>query len=189
MYVSADDAFWNPMRLADLVTRVNATARARGTTPRRPLPVTSPGAMAADRTPSSSSWLDEGHPVFGGFDDDADGVAPSHSSRRLQALDRLKARALLFANPETPCSTLEVANVFRLRERRVRDARPNTAQWIGRAWMAPFGHWLVALRHAGLVPVWPDEMELPTAAPPPRSCAPARHRSGHLRPLGGPHGR
>lgn len=98
-------------------------------------------------------------PSFGGPLDEDELRPPALDPR----LARLRVRAMLVANPGTPCSTEEVAAVFGLRQGSVRDARPATAQRIGRALVAPFGHWLRALERAGLVPRW--EEDLPDGEP------------------------
>lgn len=114
-------------------------------------------------------------PVFGGDDEPE---APA--TRRVQAdrLRRLQARAALYTTPATLCSTQDIADVFALREADVRAARPPGARRIGRAWMAPFGDWLVALGVdlGGLA----AQAEAPRVV---RTRAPA---APTLRPLGGP---
>ena len=115
----------------------------------------------------------DGMPTFGEGDDEP-------ASGRLQAdrLRRLHARAALFATPETLCSTQDVADVFGVREGDVRAARPASARRIGRAWMAPFGDWLVAL-HIDL-----DVLAAQTEA---RRAPRVREITlPTLRPLGGP---
>lgn len=115
-------------------------------------------------------------PVFGGDEDD---VVPAAPRVQLDRLRRLQARAALFATPETLCSTEDVADVFGLRQGDVRAVRPETARRIGRAWMAPFGDWLRALR-----------IDLEALA----DATEAKVRTGRvratgavpLRPLGGP---
>ena len=196
MFVHPDEAYWDASRLADILGRVHATAHALGHPPRppRPLPVHLPGDPDPDqgRDPCSPVRGAIGEPRFGGIADRAgdDEAAPvDRSGRRRQVMIRLQVRSLLYSIPATPCSTQEIASLFALREGDVRQARPRSAMKIGRAWAAPFGHWLASLQRAGLVPVWPEESESPAraAAPPPttgRHRGP--HRTGQLRPLGGP---
>jgi len=90
---------------------------------------------------------------------------------------------MLFANPDTPCSSEEVAAVLGLRQATVRDARPGTARQMGRAMVAPFGHWVVALRRAAVLPSWPEELNdgIDRA-----SARRAQARAPRLLPLGGP---
>jgi hypothetical protein len=114
-------------------------------------------------------------PVFGG-DDEPEPLAP----RRVQAdrLRRLQARAALYTTPATLCSTQDIADVFALRESEVRASRPANARRIGRAWMAPFGDWLVAL---GV-----DLGRLAAQAEAPRVIRTRAPAAPTLRPLGGP---
>lgn len=115
-------------------------------------------------------------PVFGGDDDEPEAPA----TRRVQAdrLRRLQARATLYATPATLCSTQDIADVFALRESDVRASRPSSARRIGRAWMAPFGDWLVAL---GV-----DLEGLAAQAEAPRVVRTRTPAAPTLRPLGGP---
>ncbi len=167
---TAADAFWTAAQVTLLLTWVRATHRVLGTTPRPPIPRAEAIALVTSQhhTPTQ--------PTFGG----TSGTDPPPSERRLWVL------ALLYANPETPCTAPQVAHAFGLRESSVRAARPTTAHKVGRAIMAPFGHWLAELRHAGLVPSWRPEYDPP--APSPRSSPRTRPETGHLRPLGGPGG-
>ena len=65
-----------------------------------------------------------------------------------------------------------------MRERSSRAARPASARRLGRAWMAPFGDWLVAL---GIdLDALVAQAELPRVV---RTRTPA---APTLRPLGGP---
>ncbi len=122
------------------------------------------------RVPSDS-------PRFGGLDEDEE-LRPA--TRRVQAdrLRRLHTRAVLFATPETLCSTQDIADVFGIAEGDVRASRPISARRIGRAWMAPFADWLVAL-HINL-DAMADESDAPRRRPI-RDIEPPT-----LRPLGGP---
>lgn len=116
-------------------------------------------------------------PSFGGLDEEP---ADERASRRVQAdrLRRLQARAALYATPATLCSTQDVADVFGVREADVRAARPASARRLGRAWMAPFGEWLMAL---GIdLDALVAQAELPRVV---RTRTPA---APTLRPLGGP---
>lgn len=155
--------YWTPARVDRLVRRV---ARRGGWVP------------SALRWPHQPARL-PAEPSFGG---------PLDEEPRGRSLDprlaRLHVRAMLFANPATPCSTEEVAAVLGLRQGSVRDARPASTQRVGRALVAPFGHWLLALERAGLVPRWDDEV--PDVA---RAEGPARRRrvtAPKLEALGGP---
>ena len=109
------------------------------------------------------------------------GTTPPQASKQTQAdrLRRLHARAALFATPETFCSTQDIADVFGLRESDVRAARPLTARRIGRACMAPFGDWLVAI---GIDLDALADRTAATRAPTVRTVD-----TPTLRPLGGPH--
>lgn len=113
-------------------------------------------------------------PSFGG--DDAPQASKQTQADRLR---RLHARAALFATPETFCSTQDIADVFGLRESDVRAARPLTARRIGRACMAPFGDWLVAI---GIDLDALADRTAATRAPTVRTVD-----TPTLRPLGGPH--
>ena len=184
MFVSEDDAFWS-MELGVVLTNVIAVHRQRGTTPRPPLSIAKTARRG--RVRCRVPWPATGQPVFGGVEDSR-AVGNSGPRRRGggDPLLRVRVLALLYANPETPCSVPQVARVFGLREKDVRSARPGSAMKVGRALLAPFDHWLVTLRRAGLVPAWPEELE----APPKEASSPSsprrRHRPGHLQPLGGP---
>jgi hypothetical protein len=114
-------------------------------------------------------------PVFGGDD-----KPEAPATRRVQAdrLRRLQARAALYATPATLCSTQDIADVFALRESDVRASRPASARRVGRAWMAPFGDWLVAL---GV-----DLDGLAAQAEAPRVVRTRAPAAPTLRPLGGP---
>jgi hypothetical protein len=183
MKVTADDAFWNRDRLANLICRANAsgspgihpiastTSRNRPFTPRTPRP-----AFLRPVFPEQ--------PRFGGVDD-ADGALTPGAVRHRRLL-RLQVRALLFANADTICSAVEVASVLGIREADVRAARPGAARPCGRAMMAPFRLWLDALQAAGVVPRWDEDGELQPTAPSPRSRAGRSHAVPRLRPLGGP---
>ena len=183
MRVRPDEAFWDRSHLIDLIFRVHAAAAIRGGTPRWPIPRSdSPGSCMPDRP---ARWDRGCQPAFGGVDDAG---TPDHlpASRRERNSLRVQVRAILYANPETPCSIEEVANVLGLREGDVRNARPDTAQLVGRALMAPFGHWLGGLRQAGLLPTWADDDDPRPVPVMPRQQAPARLRPGQIVPLGGP---
>lgn len=118
-------------------------------------------------------------PSFGGPLDDEAGP-PTLDPR----LARLQVRAMLMANPATPCSTEEVAAVFGLRQGSVREARPASARRVGRALVAPFGHWLRALERGGLLPQW--EADLPQGEPVACRAVRARSPAPRLEALGGP---
>lgn len=151
--------WWSPARAARVVARVE---RRGGSVPSSLLL-----ALDAHRWPE---------PSFGGVEDDPD-------RRWDRRLARLQVRAMLFANPDTPCSSEEVAAVLGLRQGTVRDARPTTARSMGRALVAPFGHWVVALRRAAVPPSWPTELDDGLDRP----LAPRTHaRAPRLLPLGGP---
>ena len=107
--------------------------------------------------------------------------APEAWDRRMA---RLRVRALLFANPDTPCSASEVASVLGVRESAVRDARPASARKLGRALVAPFAHWLRSLNRAGVLPAFTD---LEGDAPGRPRRARGASRAPRLVPLGGPH--
>jgi hypothetical protein len=153
---------------------------------RGPVPVSQrPGHLWLVPSPLPDS------PAFGGQLTDAGDELDSSPRRRQRGElhQRLALRARLYAQPATPCSALEVAWVFGLRESDVRAYRPATAQRCGRAILAPFAHWLECLETAGLLPSWELESEvaLHRAGRPPRA-----HRRGSaapkLLPLGGPGG-
>lgn len=156
--------YWTPSRVNRIVRRVS---RRGGWVP--PALHGRPPAPAALQVPS-----------FGGSLDDEPGP-PALDPR----LARLQVRAMLTANPATPCSTEEVAAVFGLRQGSVRDARPASARRVGRALVAPFGHWVRALERAGLLPQWEDEL----LEDEPVACRSVRARSPapRLEALGGPH--
>ena len=186
MITSESDTFWTTIQLHILVAAVRAFHHGHGTTPQPPIAL-SPQLLhiatyAAAHQPASDT------PSFGGVHGD-DGSAAGKRPREPRSPPsqrRLWVLALLYANPLTPCTVPQVAHVFGLRESDVRSARPNTARKVGRAMMAPFGHWLVELQHAGLVPVWRPEYDPPQPSPT-RSTLPSP-RTNHLRPLGGPTG-
>jgi hypothetical protein len=117
-------------------------------------------------------------PSFGGGDEE---VVPASPRVQADRLRRLQARAALYATPATLCSTQDVADVFGLREGDVRLARPASARRLGRAWLAPFGDWLVALG-----------IDLPALAEAVEEIRAPRTRTvtlPTLRPLGGPNAR
>jgi len=182
--VQPDEAFWDRGHLIDLIYRVHAAAAVQGGPARWPTPRSnSSDSCITPYRPARCEW--GGQPVFRGIDDGETPV-PRPASRREHNSLRVQVRALLYCNPETPCSVEEVANVLGLREGDVRNARPGTAKRVGRAIMAPFGHWLVGLRQAGLMPTWTDDAEPHPLAAVPRPQARTRPRSGQIMPLGGP---
>ena len=183
MRVHPDEAYWNRSHLVDLIFRVHAAAAARGGTARWPTPRSNSSGSYRPGRPGRGEQGSQ--PVFGGVDDTAAPDGPSASRRERYSL-RVHVRGILYANPETPCSVKEVSNVLGLREGDVRRARPDTAQHIGRALMAPFSHWLRSLRQAGLLPTWADDANPHPVAEILRQQARARPRSGQLKPLGGP---
>jgi hypothetical protein len=183
MFITEDEGFWS-LELGIVLTNIATVHRRRGTAPRPPLAIAA--AAKRGRVRRRVPWPTAGQPVFGGVED---GRSEEDGGPRRRGCDdpllRVRVMALLYANPEAPCSTPQVARVFGLRETDVRSARPPSARRVGRALLAPFGHWLVTLQRAGLVPAWPDELEAPSEGPSSPSAR-RRHRPGHLRPLGGP---
>lgn len=184
MFVSDDEAFWS-MELGVVLANIAAVHRRRGTTPRPPLAIAE--AAKRGRIRRRVLWTGIGRPVFGGMED---GSSEEDGGPRRRGggdpLLKVRVMALLYANPEAPCSTPQVARVFGLREGDVRAVRPPSARKVGRALLAPFGHWLINLQRAGLVPAWPEELEAPPEGPSSPTSARRRRRPGHLRPLGGP---
>ena len=181
--VSNDELFWNEQRLMSLLARVHSN-------PGRPQPplqveLSSP-TLHVPATPPQSRVP---RPSFGGVErDDSPEVArtPRRQGNSADLSVRLQAKALLYTNPTTPCTTAEIANIFRLREATVRAARPASAMKCGRAWLAPFGDWLRSLQHAGQVPTWGEREERQQATSPAPRQARGSKKTSHLQPLGGP---
>ena len=96
----------------------------------------------------------------------------------IAALPRQHTRTRIELRPATLCSTQDIADVFALRESDVRASRPASARRIGRAMMAPFGDWLMAL---GV-----DLEGLAAQAEAPRVVRTRAPAAPTLRPLGGP---
>lgn len=185
MYISADEAFWNRSHVVDLITRVYTVCALQGRFVTWPLVSPEHAHEEYDLSQWGSTPVAAGLPVFGGVDENG-GPEPPGSTRRGRKSWRIQVRALLFANPDTPCSVEEVANVLGIQEGKVRGVRPATAQYVGKALMAPFGHWLVSLRDAGILPTWTEEGEASNVVREPRRAPPARRHGGQLEPLGGP---
>ena len=184
MFVSEDEDFWS-LELGVVLANIAAVHRQRGTTPRPPLAIAE--TVRLGRVRRRVPWPEPRQPVFGGVEDG--GAEEDGGPRRRGGGDpllRVRVMASLYANPEAPCSAPQVARVFGLREGDVRAARPPSARKVGRALLAPFGHWLVTLQRAGLVPAWPEELEPPTKIPTSPPSTRRFSRPGHLRPLGGP---
>ena len=189
MFVNEDEAYWST-ELGVLLIALHSACRRLGVAPRPPVPIAR--WARKPRGERATRWPVGDGPVFGGVDDG--GVEDSGGARRASgdaALLRVKVLALLYANPFTPCTMTQVARAYGLRDGVVRRCRPKTALRVGRAWMAPFGHWKAMLVREGLVPEWPAELEPAAAAvAPPQTTGRRRGRRQGvpLRPLGGPRG-
>lgn len=184
MRVDAEEAFWS-YELGVVLANLHAAHRRLGTRPRPPVPI----APWASRGRRPRRRLRDGgvQAVFGGVEDDTSTDDPqSPPDSRGDPLNRVQVMALLYGNPETPCSVTQVARVFGLRDKTVRDCRPHTAAEVGRSLMAPFSHWCKSLQRARVIPAWPAELEAPPLSPETRAHAPVRRAPARLRPLGGP---